>query len=176
MRPALALVAAIAENGVIGAGGATPWHLPSDLRHFRSLTMGKPLVMGRRTFEAIGRPLPGRETIVVTRDRGFAPRDSVHVAHDLDSALSLASERAVAMGAGEIILAGGGDLYEHLIDAVELMHLTWVEIAPPGDVLFPAIDWSLWEEVGRTRPPLAPGDEAAFTFAEYRRRRNPTVR
>jgi dihydrofolate reductase len=180
MTPPLALVAAIAENGVIGSSGAMPWRLPSDLRHFRELTMGKPLLMGRRTFESIGRALPGRETIVVTRDRTFAPHAEVHVAHDTETALALARARALATGAGEVILAGGGDLYEHLIGAVELMHLTFVEISPQGDVFFPALDWSQWEETGRVRPPRAHGDEAGFCFVDFRRRgpcdANPTVR
>lgn len=170
MTPQLALVAAIAENGVIGAGGVTPWRLPSDLRHFRDLTMGKPLLMGRRTFESIGRALPERETIVVTRDRTFAPRDRVHVAHDIESALALARARARATGAEKVILAGGGDLYEHLIGAVELMHLTFVELTPPGDVFFPAVDWSQWDEEQRLRPPRAEGDQAGFSFVDYRRR------
>jgi dihydrofolate reductase len=170
MRPQLALVAAIAENGVIGAGGVMPWHLPSDLKHFREVTMGKPLLMGRRTFESIGRALPGRETIVVTRDRAFAAPGGVHVAHDVETAVALGRERALAIGAEKVILAGGGDLYEHLIGTVELMHLTFVEIAPRGDVFFPAPDWSQWEEVGRVRPPRAEGDEATFSFVDYRRR------
>ena len=178
--PPLALVAAIAENGVIGAGGTMPWRLPSDLKHFREVTMGNPLLMGRRTFESIGRALPGRETIVVTRDPTFAPKGEVHVVHDLESALALARARAIATGAEKVILAGGGDLYEHLIGAVELMHLTFVETSPRGDVFFPAIDWSQWEETRRVRPPRACGDEAALSFVDYRRRSsaapNPTTR
>jgi Dihydrofolate reductase len=178
--PPLALVAAIAENGVIGSGGTMPWRLPSDLKHFREVTMGKPLLMGRRTFESIGRALPGRETIVVTRDMTFAPKGGVHVAHDVETALTLARARAVATGAEKVILAGGGDLYEHLIGAVELMHLTFVEIRPQGDVFFPALDWSQWEETQRVRPPRTCEDEAAFSFVDYRRRSstaaNPTVR
>jgi len=160
---------------VIGAGGVTPWRLPSDLRHFRDVTMGKPLLMGRRTFESIGRALPGRETIVVTRDLTFAPRASVHVAHDIETALALARERAAATGAAKVILAGGGDLYEHLIGAVELMHLTFVEITPPGDVYFPTVDWSQWDEERRLRPPRAEGDEAAFSFVDFRRRTRAAV-
>jgi dihydrofolate reductase len=170
MRPPLALVAAIAENGVIGAGGTLPWRLPSDLKHFREITMGKPLLMGRRTFESIGRALPGRETIVLTRDRAFSAPGAVHVAHDVETALKLCRERAIAIGAEAIILAGGGDLYEHLIESVELMHLTFVEIAPPGDVFFPTLDWSQWEELRRIHPPRGQNDDAACTFVDYRRR------
>ena len=175
-RTPLAIVAAIAENGVIGDGRGMPWHLPSDLKHFRGITMGKPLLMGRKTFESIGRILPGRETIVVTRDRAFDPSRgceqtrTIHVAHDLESALALAQARAKAMGAEEIILAGGGNLYESLIGHAERMHLTFVDIAPSGAVCFPEIDWSNWLEVSRVRPQPAAKDEATFAFVDFDRR------
>jgi len=177
MSAPLAIVAAIAENGVIGDGRGLPWHLPSDLKHFRAITLGKPLLMGRKTFESIGRVLPGRETIVVTRDPTFAlprrcgPAKAIHVAHGLDAALALAQARADAMGAEEVILAGGGDLYESLIDRAERMHLTFVDIAPRGEVIFPAIDWSNWLEVSRLRPRPAAKDEATFAFVDFERRR-----
>lgn len=170
MTAPLAIVAAIAENGVIGQGSRTPWHIPSDLKRFRALTMGKPLLMGRKTFQSIGRSLPGRETIVVTRDTGFVAPPGDHVAHDLDAALDLAQARAVAMGADEVILAGGGDLYEHLIDWTEKLYVTFVDLAPTGDVVFPRIDWSQWVEEHRLRPPPASHDEASFTFVDFRRR------
>ncbi len=110
----LVLVAAVARNGIIGAKGGLPWRLSSDLKRFKALTWGKPLVMGRKTFESIGRALPGRETIVVTRDPAFAP-SGVLVAHNLDAALDLAAERASAMGADEIIIGGGGEIYAQTI-------------------------------------------------------------
>jgi dihydrofolate reductase len=177
MKVPLAIVAAIAENGVIGDGRGLPWHLPSDLKHFRRVTMGKPLLMGRKTFQSIGRALPGRETIVVTRDRAFDPSrgggqaEAIHVAHELDAALALAQARAQAMGAAEVILAGGGNLYESLIGRAERMHLTLVDIAPRGGVSFPAIDWSNWLEVSRVRPQPAAKDEATFAFVDFDRRR-----
>jgi dihydrofolate reductase len=171
----LAIVAAIAENGVIGDGRGLPWHLPSDLRHFRQVTLGKPLLMGRKTFDSIGRILPGRETIVVTRDRAFHPspgggQSAIHVAHDIEAALALAEARAREMGADEIILAGGGNLYESLIGRAERMHLTFVDIAPAGAVLFPQIDWSKWLEVSRVRPRPSAKDEATFAFVDFDRR------
>jgi len=172
----LAIVAAIAENGVIGDGRGMPWHLPSDLKHFRKITMGKPLLMGRKTFESIGRVLPGRETIVVTRDREFEPSgvsaqtQIIHVAHELDAALALAQARAQAMSAEEIILAGGGMLYESLIGHAERMHLTFVDVAPRGAINFPQIDWSNWLEVSRIRPRPAANDEATFAFVDFDRR------
>jgi dihydrofolate reductase len=177
MKVPLAIVAAIAKNGVIGDGRGLPWHLPSDFKHFRGVTMGKPLLMGRKTFDSIGRALPGRETIVVTRDRDFDPSrgsgkaKAIHVAHELDEALALAQARAQAMGAEEVILAGGGDLYESLIGRAERMHLTLVDVAPTGAVSFPAIDWSNWLEVSRVRPRPSAKDEASFAFVEFRRRR-----
>ncbi len=175
-RVPLAIVAAIAENGVIGDGRGLPWHLPSDLKHFRRITMGKPLLMGRKTFESIGRGLPGRETIIVTRDRTFdasrggGQTNSIHVAHELEAALALAQARAQAMGAEEIILAGGGHLYESLIGHAERMHLTFVDVAPSGAVSFPEIDWSHWLEVSRVRPRPSAKDEATFAFVDFDRR------
>ena len=172
MTAPLAIVAAIGRNGVIGADDRLPWRLPSDLKRFRALTLGKPLLMGRKTFQSIGRALPGRETIVVTRERGFAPdHAAVHVAHDLDAALALARTRAAAMGADEIILAGGGDLYAALLPLADRMYLTMVDLSPAGDVRFPPFDATQWDEIARLQPPPGPNDEAAFSFVELRRRR-----
>ena len=111
----LTILAAVARNGVIGDGPRIPWRVPTDQQRYKALSMGKPMIMGRKTHESIGRPLPGRETIVVTRDRAYtAP--GVHVAHSLDEAVALGQVRARAMRASEVILAGGGDLYAALID------------------------------------------------------------
>jgi dihydrofolate reductase len=170
MNIPLAIVAAIAENGVIGSCNRMPWHIPSDLKRFRALTMGKPLLMGRKTFQSIGRALPGRETIVVTRDRDFLGPAGVHIAHEIGAALDLAQGRAFEMGASEVILAGGGDLYEYLIGHAEKLYLTFVDLAPPGEVHFPRIDWSQWQEEQRIRPQPGAKDEASFTFVDFRRR------
>jgi dihydrofolate reductase len=174
MSVPLAIVAAVAANGVIGDGRQMPWRLSSDLKRFRALTLGKPLIMGRKTFESIGRVLPGRETIIVTRDPGFAARiageGGAHVAHDLGAALDLAQSRAAAMGASEIILAGGGVLYDALMDRVQRMYLTFVDAEPAGEVRFPPVDWSLWVEERRTAPQRGGRDDASFAFADYRRR------
>ncbi len=174
MTARLALIAAIAENGVIGAGDSLPFRLPSDLKRFRALTWGKPLLMGRKTFESIGRALPGRETIVLTKDPASGAAPGLYVAHDLGSALALAQTRANAMGAQEIILAGGGELYGALLPFVDRMYLTFVDLAPPGDARFPAVDWSQWIEIERIRPQPQPSDEASFSFAEFRRRHEST--
>jgi dihydrofolate reductase len=170
MNVPLAIIAAIAENGVIGQDNRTPWRVPSDLKRFRALTLGKPLLMGRKTFQSIGRPLDGRETIILTRDPDFVSPPGIYVAHDLGSSLDLAQARARAMGAKEVIVAGGGDLYKHLIGQADKLYLTFVEIAPQGNVLFPQVDWSQWQEEERLRPQPEPKDEANVTFVAFRRR------
>ena len=162
----LALVAAVARNGVIGGDNTLLWRLSSDLKRFKAITMGKPLLMGRKTFDSIGKPLPGRETIVVTRDRSFAV-EGVHVAHDPQAGLALARGRAAAMGADEVILAGGAELYALLLPQVTRMYLTHVELTPEGDAHFPDIDWADWHEVARVTPVRQPKDEADFNFVDY---------
>lgn len=170
MKIPLAIIAAVAENGVIGEGNRTPWHIPSDLKRFRALTLGKPLLMGRKTYQSIGRPLPGRETIIVTRDEDFCSPPEVHVALGLEAALDLAQARAIAMEADEVMIAGGGALYEHLIEKAARLYLTLVDLSPPGDVRFPDLDWSRWHEEKRMRPEPDVKDEARVTFVDLRRR------
>ena len=165
----LVIVAAIARNGVIGDGAKLPWRIPGDLRRFRELTLGKPVIMGRKTWEAIGRPLPGRETIVVTRDTAFAASGAL-VAGSVDAALALGAARAEAMGAREVILAGGGDLYAQLIDAADRLCLTEIDLEARGDTRFPAIDPVKWVETARESHPAGPGDDAGFSFVTFERR------
>jgi dihydrofolate reductase len=169
MRAPLALVAAVARNGVIGANNGLPWRLYTDMKRFKALTWGKPLVMGRKNFQSIGRPLPGRETILVTRDPAFAP-SGVVIAHELDAALDLASERARAMGADEIIVAGGGEIYAQTIADASRLFITEVALDVEGDVRFPSIDPGQWREVRREKGERSPRDEADFTFVDYERR------
>ncbi len=168
MKLPLVLIAAIAENGVIGKDNSLPWHLTRDLKRFRTLTMGKPMIMGRKNFQSIGRPLPGRETIVVTRDHNFTA-DGVHIVHSIEGALACAADRAAAMQAQEIILAGGSELYAAMIDKVDRMNITFVDLAPGGDTFFPAIDWSQWKEESRVHPPKDNKDDATFSFVDYSR-------
>ena len=165
----LILVAAVARNGVIGADDRLAWRLSSDLRRFKALTMGKPLVMGRKTFQSIGRPLPGRDIIVLSRDRSFSPNGAL-VAHRLDSALALAAGRAAAMGADAIVVAGGGELYAQTIGLASRLAITEVALEPQGDVRFPPIDPGLWREVRREKGARGPKDEADFAFVDYERR------
>ncbi len=169
-HPPLLIVAAVAQNGVIGANSRLLWRLSSDLKRFKALTVGKPLVMGRKTFESIGRPLPGRETIVVTRHAAFVPAGAL-VAHSLKAAVALAADRAAAMGADAIVIAGGGEIYAQAIGLADRLAITEVALAPEGDTRFPPIDPSVWREVRREPGERGPNDEADFVFVDYVRRR-----
>jgi dihydrofolate reductase len=164
----LVIVAAVARNRVIGANGGLPWRLSSDMKRFKALTWGKPLVMGRKTFESIGRALPGRETIVVTRDPAFA-RSGVHIAHALDAGLDCAHERARAMGAHQIIVAGGGEIYAQTIALASRLFITEVKLEAKGEARFPPIDPEQWREVSRAKGERGPRDDADFEFVEYER-------
>ncbi len=164
----IVLVAAVARNGAIGVKGGLPWRLPSDLKHLRETTWGRPMVMGRKTFDSIGKPLPGRETIVVTRDQAFA-RDGVHVARSIEDALALGELRAQAMGVDEITVIGGGELYRATLARPDRIVLSEVDLAPEGDAFFPEIDMTRWREVSRKTPPRGEKDEAAFTVRTLER-------
>lgn len=139
----LTLVAAVASNGVIGDGGAMPWHLPEDLAHFKATTMGAVMVMGRRTWDSIGRALPGRRTVVITRDRSWQAPGAI-TAHSLPEALLIA-------GDGEVFVVGGGEVYAQTIEHADRLVITEVEQAPEGRVSFPAIDRTAWRETSRTQ-------------------------
>ena len=165
----LVLVAAVARNGVIGANGGLPWRLSSDLKRFKALTWGKPLVMGRKTFASIGRALPGRETIVVTHDPAFAP-SGVFVAHNLDAGLDLAAEHARAMCADQIVVAGGGEIYAQTIARASRLFITEIALDAQGEAHFPPIDPQEWREIGREKGERGPRDDADFAFVEYKRR------
>jgi dihydrofolate reductase len=164
----ITLVAALAENGIIGRDNGLPWRLKSDLVHFRAITMGKPVVMGRKTFLSIGRPLPGRTTIVVSRDGAFAAPGIV-VAPSVEAALTVAQGDAHRRGAECIIVAGGADLYAQTMPLAERLHITYVHRAVDGDAYFPAIDRSVWQETARDERAAAAGDDVAFAFVIYRR-------
>jgi dihydrofolate reductase len=166
----LVLVAAIARNGIIGANGGLPWRVSSDLKRFKALTWGKPLVMGRKTFESIGRALPGRETIVVTRDPTFAP-PGVLVAPSIEAALDFAAERASAIGADEIIIGGGGEIYAQTIARAHRLFITEVALDADGEARFPPIDPHEWREVSRETGERSPRDDADFAFVSYDRRK-----
>lgn len=170
MNPKLVAVVARAQNGVIGVGNGLPWRLSSDLKRYKARTWGRPMIMGRRTWESIGRPLPGRESVVVTRRPDFqAP--GAHVATSLDESVEIAGRLAREMGSNEIIVAGGEEIYRALLDRTDMIELTEVALDLPGDAHFPAIDPEEWEEIARETPPRGDRDEADFAFVTLRRRR-----
>ena len=165
----IVLVVAVAENGVIGASGAIPWRLKSDMARFKALTTGKPVVMGRKTFVSIGRPLPGRTNIVVTRDLGFRA-DGVVVTHSFTDAKAIATGDALRRFATEIAVIGGAEIYAQWMDSADRLEFTEVHARPDGDTRFPAVDETAWEEVARVRNPAGPHDSADFSYVTFRRR------
>lgn len=165
----IVLVAAVAENGVIGASGAMPWRLKSDMSRFKALTSGKPVVMGRKTFISIGRPLPGRTNIVVTRDTGFRAY-GVMVTHSAEDAMAIATGDALRRFATEIAVIGGAEIYAQWMDRADRLEITEVHARPDGDTRFPAVDARVWEEVARERKPAGPDDSADFSYVTFRRR------
>jgi dihydrofolate reductase len=168
--PTLVLVAAVAENGVIGQGGSLPWRLKSDMKHFRAATIGKPVIMGRKTYLSIGKPLPGRTNIVMSRDRAFtAP--GVVVARHIAAALAVARGDALRRGAAEIVVIGGAEVYAQTMDIADRLVVTTVALQPRGDTKFPVIDPAVWMESRRTVQAAGPGDEAAFNVTVFERRR-----
>jgi len=164
----IVLVAAIAENGVIGRGNALPWRLKSDMAHFRALTMGKPVVMGRKTYQSIGKPLPGRTTIVVSRDRNFAAAGIV-AAPCLEAALTTARGDALRRGADAIIVAGGAEIYAQAMQYATRLAITQVHMRADGDTRFPSIEAALWREISRTEHESGVDDDAAFAVVHYER-------
>ena len=170
-RPEIVLVVAVADNGVIGSGGRLPWRLKSDMQRFKAITIGKPVVMGRKTFASIGRRLPGRTNIVVTRNANFCAGGAV-------IAPSFAAARAVAFGdalrrfATEIAVIGGAEIYAQWMDIADRLEVTEVHARPEGDTYFAAIDPAEWEEVARVRNPAGPDDSADFSYVTYRRRKS----
>jgi dihydrofolate reductase len=154
----LSLIVAVAENGVIGRDNALPWHIPEDLRYFKQVTSGKTVIMGRKTYQSIGRPLPNRTNIVVTRDPAFQA-EGVIIARNLDDALSKA-------GDGEAMVIGGSSLFQETLPRADHFYLTEIHRAYEGDVLFPAWDKSKWREVARQD---VDGDPA-ISFVTFERR------
>jgi dihydrofolate reductase len=163
------LLAALADNGVIGRDNQLIWHLSSDLKRFKALTMGCPLVMGRKTFESIGQPLPGRESIVLTRDPHFAPA-GVHVVHDLVQARDISAVFAEKMGSPHIAVIGGAEIYAQALPFAEKLYLTHVHAAPEGDAFFPAFDKNDFTVVAREEHTASDRNDHAFSFVDYQRK------
>jgi len=166
----IAIHVAIAENGVIGRDGGLPWRLSTDLKRFKADTMGKPVIMGRKTYEGIGKPLPGRLNIVVTRDRGWRA-EGVEVAHSLDDAVRLAQVRARCMaGVDEVCIIGGGQIYGQALPLADRLHVTHVLAAVAGDAHFPPIDPAVWRLVRSQDVPAGEKDSHATRHSIYERR------
>jgi dihydrofolate reductase len=168
MKP-IVIVAALADNRIIGRDNQLIWRLKSDLRRFKEITVGKPLIMGRKTYDSIGRPLPGRRTIVLTRDETFSV-EGVETARSFDAAAALADRIADEMDASEIIVAGGGQVYECALPRADFLKLTLVHASPEGDASFPHFDAAEFRETFREDHPGGPDDEHPFTFVDLARR------
>ena len=165
----IVLVVAVASNGVIGRDCDLPWRLPSDLKRFKQLTLGKPVVMGRKTWESIGRPLPGRPNIVITRDAAFfAP--GAEVVSSLDAALVSARREADALGVDEVCIIGGGQIYAQVFDQADILHVTHVEAEVEGDTRFPTIDPAVFEKIVEEPIPQGEKDSHAMRFVTWRRK------
>jgi dihydrofolate reductase len=164
----LILVVAVAENGVIGHDNSLLWRLKTDLRRFRDLTWGKPIIMGRKTFESIGRALPGRETVVLTRSEGFKA-EGAHVARSWDEAVAKADALGRTMGADAIAVVGGAEIYALALPFVRKLYLTRVHASPVGDTLFPSFASRSFRETARVVHPRGPDDEHSFVFIDLER-------
>jgi dihydrofolate reductase len=159
----LTIIAALADNGVIGRAGSLPWHLPDDLRRFKSLTMGRPMLMGRRTFEAIGRPLPGRRNLVLTRRAQSFPA-GVQAVSSLASALEACAKDP------ELCVIGGADVYRQALPQASRLELTRVHAAPDGDVIFPEFHLEQWREISRIEHAADDRHACAMTFLTLERK------
>ena len=165
----IVLVAAIGENNVIGREGQLPWQLKSDLAHFRALTIGKPVLMGRNTFESIGKPLDDRTNIVLSRS--FSQRVPGGVlATSLSAGLAIGRRDAAKRGVDEIMVIGGGEVFADTMSIADRLEITHVHAAPMGDAFFPQIDPAVWREAARVEHPAGPGDSSSFAVVTYLRR------
>jgi dihydrofolate reductase len=164
----IAFVVAVAENGVIGRDGTLPWHLPSDLKRFRRLTLGKPMIMGRKTYQSIGRPLDGRDTIVLTRAKGFSA-PGVHAAHSIEEAVTLGRALAAKRGADEVAVIGGEEVFRLALPYADRVYLTLVRGRPAGDTRFDLPDAGTWRETAREPMAQTPDDQYPADFVVLER-------
>ncbi|QDU87177.1 Dihydrofolate reductase type 3 [Pirellulimonas nuda] len=161
----ISLIAAVAENGVIGRGGELPWRLSSDLRRFKRLTMGRCLIMGRKTYDSIGRPLPGRVSLVLTRSPGASEVEGLSYVDSLDAALARLPQ--TGMKTDEAFVIGGAEVYRLALPRADRIYLTRVHAEVEGDALFPEVDWDAWELVESEPQDAGPKDEFACTHEVY---------
>ncbi|MBK19654.1 MAG: dihydrofolate reductase [Rhodospirillaceae bacterium] len=164
----LSLIVAVAENGVIGRDNDLPWRLSGDLQHFKSLTMGKPIIMGRKTYESIGRPLPGRTNIVMTRDPQFSA-DGIEVVNSLDNAMAMGEQAAKIAQVDELVVIGGANVYAAALPEADRLYITEVHMTVDGDVKFPEINQDGWTEVSREFKCAAPEETCDYSFVVYDR-------
>ncbi|PLW75488.1 dihydrofolate reductase [Cohaesibacter celericrescens] len=169
-EPKLVFHYAVADNGVIGKDNGMPWHVSSDLKRFKAMTMGKPIIMGRRTFQSIGRALPGRVNFVVTADQAFSA-DGVVLVPSVEDALSQSRAQALLDGVDEIAVIGGGTIYNALWDKADRLYVTHIHAEPQGDTHLPAIDEAIWHETSRQEAVQGENDSAAMSFVVYERQR-----
>lgn len=160
----ISLVVAAATNNAIGKDGKMPWHLPNDLRHFKNVTWGMPVIMGRKTFESMGKPLPGRKNIVVSRQPGFRPEGAV-VVKNLEDALFVAKEA----DANEVMVAGGGEIYKALFDKAQRIYLTRVEAEPEADTFFPPLHPDQWYLISQQIHEADEKNEYNYSFQLWER-------
>jgi dihydrofolate reductase len=165
----LAVMVAVAANGVIGNDQGLPWHLPEDLRYFKRVTLGKPIVMGRRTFESIGRALPGRTNIVISRNPEL-PAEGVSLVASLDEALERAGEIARREAVDEFVVIGGAQIYGLAIPKADRLYVTEVHARVSGDTALPDIAWERWRETAREPHPATTPDQYGYSFVVYERR------
>lgn len=168
-RPEIILVVAVAGNGVIGQRNGIPWRLRADLQRFKAITIGKPIVMGRKTFDSLRRPLPGRTNIVITRDPDFTAAGAL-VTRSLADALVIAKGDALRRSVAEIAVIGGAEIYTASMPVADRLEVTEVHATVDGDTIFPPIDPSVWDEIARCRYKAAAGDTADYSYVTYRRR------
>jgi len=166
----IVLIVAVAENGVIGHDNKIPWRLKSDQQRLKAITLNKPVVMGRKTFESLRRPLPGRTNIVVTRDPSYRANGAV-VTTSFENARAVAHGDALRRFATEIAVIGGAEVYAQWMAVADRLEITEVHARPDGDTRFPAVDLAAWEEVARVRNPAGPDDSVDFSYVTFRRRK-----
>lgn len=164
-----ALIVAMAQNRVIGRNNALPWHLPGDLRYFRQTTMGKPVIMGRKTWDSIGRPLPGRMNLVVTRNTEWPVPQGASKAESLGTALVKAEAQAELDGMDEVMVIGGGQIYADALPWIDRMYVTLVHAEVEGDAFFPEVNWDEWEEIGREDFSASDDNPYDYSFIVYQR-------
>lgn len=165
----VASVVAVAENGVIGRNGQLPWRMPTDLKHFRKVTLGKPVVMGRKTYESIGKPLDGRDNIVITRQKDFAV-PGVQVVDTVAGAVARGRELAARRGAGEVAIIGGAEVFRAALALTQRVYLTLVHGSPEGDIVLEAFDPRVWREAAREPMQQGPSDQFPADFIILDRR------